>query len=255
MKKIISSVVGILLVVSVISVGGVGASAKSEKIILTDDNYVEYFNNAYYTQYPLYYLEKSVGYSDDDSYWLIETDNGPAAVFNYGFDSDVVPQTVNGYPVIAVNCIMPDHSETLNPVIPEGVIAILPNCFYEKYGLYSVSLPSTLKYIGAGAFDDCSLTEAVIPEGVTYIGTGAFNGNAFGNLYLPSTIETLSGDIFMWYEIYDIMHVYYAGTEEKWNKLVADSGGLYYNNDMVVTYFTGNQSFEAESIKPAEGGN
>ena len=62
--------------------------------------------------------------------------------------------------------------------------------FGECSGLTSVTLPSSLDYVGDLAFIRCtSLTEIQIPENVTWIGTNAFeNCSRLSVVNLPSTL-------------------------------------------------------------------
>ena len=60
-------------------------------------------------------------------------------------------------------------------VIPEGVVGIGRSALADLYDLARVQLPTTLKYICAGAFERCSyLDEVEIPEGVERIDARAF---------------------------------------------------------------------------------
>ena len=64
-----------------------------------------------------------------------------------------IPETVNGY-----------------------TVTVLGSVFYYNNELGHVSLPSTLKSIGALAFEGCSsLTKISLPEGLTEIGHSAFS--------------------------------------------------------------------------------
>jgi hypothetical protein len=76
-----------------------------------------------------------------------------------------------------------EFSSLTGITIPEGVTRIgnsgssTVGVFTSCSGLTSVSLPSTLEFIGDGTFYNCSgLTETTIPSGVTYIGGSAFVG-------------------------------------------------------------------------------
>ena len=66
-----------------------------------------------------------------------------------------------------VNCV----------IIPEGVVEIAHDAFYECIHLTSVSMPKSVKTIGPRTFGYCrNLKDIVIPEGVRYIGEEAFIG-------------------------------------------------------------------------------
>ena len=63
-------------------------------------------------------------------------------------------------------------------VVGEGITGIGPRAFFNLYRMTSISLPSTLTYIGYEAFRDSRLQEITIPENVTSVGQRAFGGSA-----------------------------------------------------------------------------
>ena len=88
--------------------------------------------------------------------------------------------------------------------IPEGVTSIGDYAFAMnnsgKDGINAVALPSTLKVIGAVAFQhrDASTDELVLPAGLLYIGDFAFNHcTGFSNtkVEIPSTVKVIGGDL------------------------------------------------------------
>ena len=82
--------------------------------------------------------------------------------------------------------------ETL--VIQEGVEVIAKNAFRENWGnLRSVTLPTSLRTIGVGAFYGCSgIRELVIPNGVTSIGEESFREcENMLKLELPATLTSI----------------------------------------------------------------
>ncbi|MBR5460168.1 MAG: leucine-rich repeat protein, partial [Clostridia bacterium] len=78
-------------------------------------------------------------------------------------------------------------------VIPSTVEAIRSYAFAHS-SLESVVVPSSVKYINANAFSDCTELRSVrLSEGVTTIGSGAFaNCGKLKNLYIPSSVVNLS---------------------------------------------------------------
>ncbi len=60
--------------------------------------------------------------------------------------------------------------------VPEGIITIWDEAFYYNK-ITSITLPSTLGYIGRQAFQNNLLTEITIPENVYFIESNAFYGN------------------------------------------------------------------------------
>ena len=94
-------------------------------------------------------------------------------------------------------CTLPSAaSNMLVTVVYEEGITEIPACalyVYNRYcgALVSVTLPSTVKKIGAYAFSNCSsLTNITIPEGVESIGAGAFSGcSSLNEISLPTLKE------------------------------------------------------------------
>ena len=84
-------------------------------------------------------------------------------------------------------------------VISEGVTTVGYDAFIRCLNLESVSLPTTVTYIGSGAFMPADeypgasgkLTSITIPDAVTTIGGGAFWGAALTSLTVPRNVATL----------------------------------------------------------------
>ncbi len=86
--------------------------------------------------------------------------------------------------------------------IPEGVTAIPAGFLSDESDegntrVTSVSLPSTVKSIGADAFRGCRALAAInFPSKLTTIGAGAFNGCALTAASLPASITSVAKDAF-----------------------------------------------------------
>ena len=82
--------------------------------------------------------------------------------------------------------------------IPEGVVSVGANVFQGRSDIKSVVLPSTLKAIGGGAFQDCSNLTGVltIPQGVTDLGAGAFVGTGITKAVIPTGVATVGHQVF-----------------------------------------------------------
>ncbi len=102
---------------------------------------------------------------------------GEEAFDNTGFYNDTLNWRkgllyVGNY-LVAVNSSQVSES----CAIKDGTLVISDNAFEGCTKISSLSLPSSLKYIGVSAFDDCdSLTSISIPNNVIEIGNGAFYG-------------------------------------------------------------------------------
>jgi len=60
----------------------------------------------------------------------------------------------------------------------------------------SVTIPSTVKAIGARAFAERGIKKLILPEGLLYIRAGTFDSNELTSVTLPSTITEIGGQAF-----------------------------------------------------------
>lgn len=82
--------------------------------------------------------------------------------------------------------------------IPEGVVRLGAVMCMESPNLHSISLPSTLQYIGYDAFAGCEkLSNIMLPAGLQAIGHNAFVGTrALHHFTIPAGIRILPQDCF-----------------------------------------------------------
>ena len=85
--------------------------------------------------------------------------------------------------------------------VPANVNSIAGRAFSwateEAYtNLQSISLPSSLVYIGSHAFYKCHLTNVSFPSGLKVIGDFAFYGNLFTSVTIPNNVEYLGTSSF-----------------------------------------------------------
>ncbi len=82
-------------------------------------------------------------------------------------------------------------------IVGEGITSIGDYAFYYCKNAASVSLPSTLKKIGAYSFNSTGLTEVTIPESVTEISQNAFSyADKLIKVTLPSSLTKLENSVF-----------------------------------------------------------
>ena len=77
------------------------------------------------------------------------------------------------------------------------VVGVDDMAFYSRKNVTSVSLPSTLKWIGKEAFTGCNMTSLNVPNSINIIYSGAFAGcKALTTLSLPSKAITIQYEAF-----------------------------------------------------------
>ena len=105
--------------------------------------------------------------------------------------------------VIRNGTLLAYYGDATSVTVPEGVTEIGSYAFARWYNggstnLTSVTLPSTLEYIGYEAFSGCeALTSIAIPEGVYSIGGSAFSScYKLASVSLPSTLQSIDSYAF-----------------------------------------------------------
>ena len=99
-----------------------------------------------------------------------------------GCKNTVIPEDVKYIGEYAFHSSSWGQGETVT--LPEGLIAIGSNAFYEAQ-FNQIILPSTLSEIGGNAFFDSSLTEIILPSSISYIGDSAFACSDLTSIYIP----------------------------------------------------------------------
>lgn len=84
-------------------------------------------------------------------------------------------------------------------VVPEGIEKIGDSAFKMVKDAFEVQLPSTLKVIGSGAFEDTNLKSINLPEGLEEIKSNAFSSIYFlddASLALPNSLKKIGSNVF-----------------------------------------------------------
>ena len=166
-----------------------------------------------------------------------------AAFSGSGLESIVIPSSVKTIGDLAFyGC------ESLTEIVlPDGLTEIGREVF-TKSGLKSINIPSTVKKIGYSAFWRCkSLTEIALPDGIEYIGNYAFEEcTSLTEIVIPAAVKELGIGVFIRCE--NLTSVYYEGTSQQWNALVAVNGATDGMSSSTTVYFY-------SETEPTESGN
>ena len=127
---------------------------------------------------------------------------------NQPVESLVIPEEVNGLPVIAIDCdfstvlwMMSFNAGISNFVLvdmPDTILYIGDNTFDQCTGLEYVNLSSNLKWVGDYAFNKCTnLTQLALPTGIEWIGDYCFFQCAnLTKMNLPTSVKWIGYDAF-----------------------------------------------------------
>ncbi|MBO5866757.1 MAG: leucine-rich repeat protein, partial [Clostridia bacterium] len=112
-------------------------------------------------------------------------------------------------------------------IIPRGA-------FHSCKFIQSITLPSTLKTIDTVAFYGCEkLVHITIPSGVTTIGSQSFqNCQTLETILLPTSVTTVADYAFNGCP--NINRIYYAGSQEDWNKMSIGDNNGYFSSENVL---------------------
>ena len=102
------------------------------------------------------------------------------------------------------NCIINKNNNQLltgclGTTIPEGVVKINDNAFYDYSRLTSINIPNSVTNIGGNAFYGCKLASLTLPEGLTTIASSAFAyNNTLTSVIIPSTVTIIQSNAFQY---------------------------------------------------------
>ena len=160
----------------------------------------------------------------DDGYWVINGTKTDVKA-SLGDDSDSNPQGLKFYRTDDDTYLVGvgDSIYLSEIVIPETyngcpVVGIADRGFYGAAMLKSITIPDSVKTIGAYAFSAClALENVTIPESVEVISNYAFAGpRALETITIPSSIKTIGYGAF---QGCPLTQVNYTGTKEAWQKV------------------------------------
>ena len=95
-----------------------------------------------------------------------------------------------------VNITVYEGKNIKKAVVKKGVVSLPDNAFKDCKKLKKVILPSTLKKIGAYAFEECPIKNITIPKSVKSIEPGAFAGSSIKSITIPKTVKKLGEGVF-----------------------------------------------------------
>lgn len=93
-----------------------------------------------------------------------------------GTSNSVIPTKVNGKKITAIGDYAFAYKTVSNLVIPDGIETIGDSAFEKCQGITALTLPRSVKNIGANAFSGTDISRVTIPTTVVSIGEKAFSG-------------------------------------------------------------------------------
>jgi hypothetical protein len=104
----------------------------------------------------------------------------------------VIPETIDGYTVVAIGKEAFRYTDIVSVVIPDGVREIQDYAFGECTYLKDITIPDSVTVIGAHAFENTDISSIIIPESVTSIGDYTFSGcNKLKEVIIPESVKSI----------------------------------------------------------------
>ncbi|MCR5189067.1 MAG: leucine-rich repeat domain-containing protein, partial [Treponema sp.] len=188
------------------------------------------------------------GYTIDDAIAALNSASGSISLLikgditedNFASLKTAITDLYNNYPDAKVNLSLYNTSITslpyeaflecyaLSVLILPNTITSLSYRSLRKTSLTSITLPSSVTYIGESCFSGCTSLESItIPNGVGSISANAFNGcTSLTSIVLPSNITNLGA--FAFSKCTSLTDITFNGTTEQWNNI--DKNSTWKNN-------------------------
>lgn len=126
---------------------------------------------------------------------VLDSENNCYIFFDIYDDHAVVTGFGETAPIPVYSVIIPETAEGV-PVTEIGDYAAANRMGAAPINLSDVVLPSGLKKIGKGAFQDLSLESIDLPETLEEIGEDAFSDNYLKELYIPGSVRKIGSNAF-----------------------------------------------------------
>lgn len=147
--------------------------------------------------------------------------------------------TILNYKGQAKNVIIPD-------MIFNMPVTRLQNGAFQGKGITSVTLPTTITFIGDNTFEGNSLTTVALPDTLVYIGNGTFKNNKLTNIVIPANVTIIGSQAFYGNDLTSIVipdNVKYIGNEafrrNLLTRVIIGNGVIYIGN---FAFYTGDRN-------------
>ena len=135
----------------------------------------------------------------------------------------------------------------------------IPSNAFSGSHITSITMPSTIKSIGEGAFQHCFFKSIVIPSGITEIYRRTFwNCIDLESITLPNSITFIGERAF--YDCYKLKDIYYTGTKKQYSNIIfdidvfsAENVKLHYNSCIGTSDHISSTDIKENLISPTCG--
>jgi hypothetical protein len=116
-----------------------------------------------------------------------------------GLTNVTIPDSVTGFGA----SVFFECSDLTNVTLPNSITSIGYEAFYDCYDLTNINIPDSVTSIGESAFEDCyDLSNVVIGNNVTYIGYDAFDDCGMTTLTIGNNVKIANGGCTIEYDAF-----------------------------------------------------
>ena len=128
------------------------------------------------------------------------TAEGDAIITDYSSDEEtdlVVPDTLDGHPLVGVGEFSFDSCSFTSITLPEGLQFIGRYAFNWCNNMTTITLPDSLQSIESSAFAFCdALSGITLPDGLQSLGTCVFEECCFSSITIPKGLTSMGANPF-----------------------------------------------------------
>lgn len=229
MKKVMSMVLSIIMIMSVISATVLTANAQV--------------------------ISGNCGADDTNVTFTLDTNTGILKISGKGEMKNGILEEREEYSVVINIPWQPTedkNEETIKTVIiNSGITNVGDYAFYACKKLTGITIPNGIMVIGTKSFYGCTnLPSIIIPDGVTSIGEKAFAWcDSLTTITIPSSVKNIGWSSFG--ACYNLKDVYYSGTESQWNEINIGTENDFLT-DATIHYNSSIQETEKPISNPSQ---
>ena len=203
------------------------------------NNYYHYYSPNIPIQYDAFeyaVIPEDIELGDEDNSIIIPAGTVAITHVDNRYRGLAIPSEINGRKVTVIDSHACSGLTNLaNVSLPNTIIAIGAEAFYNTWSLTAISIPSSVKFIGDRAFYGCSyLHEIGLPDSVSVIGSDVFEG-------IDVTITTFrksAADVYGKANNISLKYIDDSDFECRENYSYED-GYMHYNNTVSVVAYNG----------------
>lgn len=170
---------------------------------------------------------KSIEYNKYDTGLYLGNENNPYYALIKTESKEITSCIVNSQCKMIYYAAFSGCLNLTNVVLPDGLISIGSQVFFNCVMLKNLKIPKSVTYIGFSAFSNANITDIVIPYGITEIKHNAFSRcENLTSIEIPVTVTSFGNYAF--YYCTKLTSITFKGTKSQWYAIVKEGDWRLY---------------------------